>query len=212
MLTLYYTPTACSTASHVALEEAGADYHAERIKLYRPEEQEKYRSINPKGTVPALSIDGRILTENTAILTYVGTTYPEARLLPDDPEAFAQCVSFMAWLASSVQLARRQARAPQRFTSDESVFEVLKKSASPVFEGYLGKIDQMLDGRDWVMGDQYTVADCYALVIYHWGVIDEFDMDSYKNFTSFKNRMIARPAVRAVLTKERSVLVPGEGG
>lgn len=206
-LTLYFTPTTCSTAARIALEEAAVPHDAVLIKLYRPEEQERFRAINPKGTVPALGIGDEVLTENVAIMTYIAAINPAAKLMPSDPGTYAQCLSFMAWLASSVQIARRQARAPQRFTDDERAYEGLKASGAQAFWRHLTMIDQRLAGRMWVMGDQFTVADCYAIVFYHWGVIDERPMASLESFSAFKDRMLARPAVRSVLEKERSVLV-----
>ena len=207
-LKFFHTPATCSTAAHIVLEESGLPYEKILVKLWKSEEQEKYRvTTNSRGTVPALEVDGELLTENVAIMIYVASVSSELCLLPQMHKAYAQCVSFLAWLASSVQLARRQARAPQRFTSDESTFEALKAAAVPVLWKHMQAIDKRLAEKIWIMGDQYTIADAYALVFYNWGVIDERDVLSLTHFTAFKNRMIERPAVRRALEAERSALV-----
>ncbi len=159
-LTFFHTPLTCSTASHIALEEAGAAYDNQIVKLWKPEEHEKYRAtINPRGSVPALRIGEQLLSENVAIMTYVAATNPDMKLLPRATIEHAQ------------------------------------------------SIDNGLDGKTWVMGDQFTVADGYALVFYNWGAIDERPMQELKNFTAFKDRMLARPAVRRALERERSPLL-----
>ena len=91
MLKLFYAPGSCALASHVALEEVGAEYEAVRVDL-RANDQRKpeYLAINPKGRVPALVTDKGVLTENPAILAFVAQSFPEARLAPlDDAFAFA---------------------------------------------------------------------------------------------------------------------------
>ena len=88
MLKLFYAPQTCALASHIALEEAGADYETVRVD-FRTGEQKKpdYLAVNPKGRVPALVTGHGVLTETPAILAFVAQTYPKARLAPlDDPE------------------------------------------------------------------------------------------------------------------------------
>lgn len=203
MITLYHTPLTCSTATHIALEEAGAEYDAVLVKLWKPEAHDAYREINPLGSVPSVRFGDTLMTENVALMTYIAMLYPDRQLMPADPLAHAQCLSFMAWLASSVQIGRRQLRAPQRFTLDESAHDALKAAGKEKFLNFLSIIDKRLEGRTWVMGDQFTVADGYALVFYQWGMLDGLDMAFYAHFTAFKDRMLARPAVRRVLEDER---------
>ena len=94
MLTLYYAPGACSMASHIGLEETGAPYETRLVSFANSEQRsEAYLKINSRGRVPALSVDGAILVENTAILTYLAKKFPTAKLLPADPLAEARCIS-----------------------------------------------------------------------------------------------------------------------
>ena len=85
MLTLYFSPGACSMASHIGLEESGAPYEEKPTLLAKGEQKtDAYRRINPRGKVPALGVDGRIITENTEILTYLARRFPEKKLMPAD--------------------------------------------------------------------------------------------------------------------------------
>ena len=95
MYKLYYAPGTCALASHIALEEAGADYEAERLDFKANQQQSKeYLAINPKGRVPSLVTDRGIITETPAILAYIAQTFPKAKLAPlDDAFAFAQVQS-----------------------------------------------------------------------------------------------------------------------
>ena len=100
MLKLFYAPNTCALASHIALEEAGADYQTVRLD-FRADEQRKpeYLAINPKGRVPALATDRGILTETPAILAFVAQSFPQAKLAPlDDPFAFARVQAFNTYL------------------------------------------------------------------------------------------------------------------
>lgn len=207
----YYTPGTCSLASNIALEEAGAPYEAQMIRLWKPGEVEAFRQINPGRTIPALRVDEVIFTENTAILYYVARTFPDAGLLPEDPLGQALCLSKLAWFSSSVHITRRMNKAPFRFTDDEAVQAGLTKAGAPAFWENMGRIDAMYAGQDWLVGDRMTIADCYALLFYDWAVRDEFDMASLPSFTALKDRMLERAAVRRALERHRSPLLPDRG-
>ena len=110
MLTLYFAPGSSSMAPHIALHEVGATSRGARCPWARREYRDPaYLAINPEGKVPTLLVEGRPLTEVAGILFYLARRFPEARLLPDDdPEAEAQVVSWMSFLAATVHPARRQ--------------------------------------------------------------------------------------------------------
>src|SRR5215211_817788 len=103
MLTLYFSPGACSMASHIALEEIGAPYEKKPTLLAKGEQKtDAYLKLNPRGKVPTLAVDGgKTLVENTAILTYLAREFPEKKLLPSDPLEEARCISLMAWFSNT---------------------------------------------------------------------------------------------------------------
>ena len=86
MLTLYYRPGACCMAAHVALEEIGTRYEGVSVNLKTGERNgEVFRKLNPRGEVPVLSVDGKVIAQSVAVLTYVGRQFPDAWLLPKLP-------------------------------------------------------------------------------------------------------------------------------
>jgi len=208
MLTLYYSPGACSMASHITLEETGTSYETRPIILAKGENKtETYLKINPRGKVPALSIDGQVLTENVAILTYLGTRFPAARLLPTDPFESARCLSTMAWLSNTVHPSFTHFNRPERFAADKAAHATVKETGRNWFWANCQEIDALLKGKEWVMGAQYTVCDPYALVFYGWGLRIALPVRELAAYTALKERMLKRPAVRKVLEREESPLL-----
>src|SRR5437879_13476095 len=100
MLTLFYAPGACSMASHIVLEESGEKYQPQRMDLSKGEQRTpEYMKIHPLGRVPALKLDdGSSLTENTAILPFLGKRFG---LWPTDPLKEARALSLIGFFASS---------------------------------------------------------------------------------------------------------------
>ncbi len=212
MYTLYYSPGACSMASHILLEECGGAYETKLVALAKGEQRtEEYRRINPHGKVPALAVDGKVITQNVAILPYIAGQFPDANLLPPDPAALARCVAVAGWLASAVHIAFSLILHPERPAGGaeigEAALKAISDTARKTFWACLEEIDAGLAGQQWMMGDQYTFLDPYALVFYGWGRRVEMPMAELGNYTAFKDRMMARPAVRKVLEKEQSPLL-----
>lgn len=201
MLTLYYAPGACSTAAHIVLEEGGDKYEAKRMDLSKGEQKtEAYLKIHPLGRVPALGLDnGTPLTENTAILPYLGKRY---KLWPTDPLAEAQALSTIGFFAATVHPAHAHISRPERYATDTSYFPNIQAQGKKSFQEYLTQIDGMLAGREW-LSDQYSVLDPYAFTFYSWGVRREVPMAELKNYTAHKDRMLARPAVQRVVEDEK---------
>ena len=140
MLTLYYSPGASSVIPHVTLEEIGAPYELKFINLAKGEHKgAAYLKINPRGKVPALSIDSNVLTENVAILTYLAKQFPDARLLPQDLSEEARCISTMAWFASAVHPTFAHIIRPERFASDTAVQLNMKETARKTFWAHARK-------------------------------------------------------------------------
>jgi glutathione S-transferase len=201
MLTLYYAPGACSMASHIVLEEGGEKYEAKKVDLAGGEQRtEAYLKINPLGRVPALRLDnGEPLTENTAILPYLGKRFG---LWPADGSAEAKALSLIGFFATSVHPAHAHVGRPERYTSDTSAFPGIKEMGLKTFHGYLKQIDGMLAGREW-LSDRYTVLDPYAFVFYTWGARRELLMAELKNYSAHKDRLLKRSAVSRVVEDEK---------
>jgi glutathione S-transferase len=201
LLTLFYAPVACSMAAHIVLEESGEKYEGKRMDLGKGDQKtEAYLRIHPQGRVPALRLDdGSPLTENTAILPYLGKRFG---LWPTEPLAEARALSLIGFFAASVHPAHAHIGRPERYALDESAFPTIKEAGRKAFHGYLQQIDGLLAGKQWFF-DRYSVLDPYAFVFYVWGVRRELPMAELANYTAFKDRMLARPAVQRVVEDEK---------
>ena len=197
MLKLYYSPGACAMASHIALEEAGAEYQVEKIDLRAGQQKTpEYLAINPAGVTPALQTDRGVLTQNAAILPWVAQQNPGAGLLPEDPFELAQVNAFNGFLASSVHpmLGR-------------TLFGGLQGEArEQAAQAALGKLqlveDWMLKGP-WVSGERYTVSDGYLSVFTRWArQAAMLDPTRFPRLNAHLDQVQARPAVQRVLAEE----------
>src|SRR5258708_2188629 len=109
MLTFYFAPGSSSMAVHIALHEVGAPFESRPLSFARRDHRApNFLALNPEGKVPTLLIDGRPLTEVAAILYYLAKRFPETKLLPEGAEAEAQAISWMSFIAATLQSARRQ--------------------------------------------------------------------------------------------------------
>jgi glutathione S-transferase len=206
MMTLYFSPGACSLASHIGLEETGAPYELKPILLAKQQQKtEAYLKINPRGKVPALSADGKILVENTAILTYLARRFPEKKLMPADPAEEARGIATMCWFSSVVHPSYQRCRRPERFAEGEAAQATVKENGLKTFWANCQEIDSMFQGKDWIMGSQYTLVDPYALVFYGWGVAGGFPMKELGAYTAWQERMMKRPTVKKSVESEQSV-------
>jgi len=206
MMTLYFSPGACSLASHIGLEETGAPYEAKPILLAKGQQRtEAYLKINPRGKVPALSVDGQVLVENTAILTYLARRFPEKKLMPADPLEEARGIATMCWFSSIVHPSYQRCNRPERFADGEAAHPAVKENGRKSFWANCQEIDSMLQGKNWIMGNQYTLVDPYTLVFYGWGLRGGFPMSELKAYTAWRERMMNRPTVRKIVEEEQRV-------
>ena len=200
MPTLYYSPGACAMASHIALEEAGADYDLVRIDLKAGEQKTpEYLAINPAGVTPALVTEEGVLTENLVIMGYVAQTHPDAGLADIDSSfGFGKMQSFNGFLGASLHPAIGRAlfsRPPLEGEARDAALEA-------ALVKYRIVEDSLFKGP-WVMGEQYTVADGYLYVFARWGRQAGFlDGARFPRLNDHLDRMQARPAVQRVLAAE----------
>ena len=129
MITLFYAAHTCSLASHIALEEAGAEYSTVRISFAKEEQRKPdYLAINPKGRVPTMVTDEGILTETPAMLAFIAQSFPQAQLaLLDDPFAFAQVQAFNSYLCSTLHVAHAHRMRGYRWANEPTSIEDMKR-------------------------------------------------------------------------------------
>ena len=140
------------------------------VSLAKGEQQgDTYLRVNRRGKVLALRTEAGMLTENVAILTYLARLFPGAKLLPDEPFPMTRCLSHMAYLSNTVHPAFMHIVRPGRFATDEAAHENVRTTGREKAWTLLQELDALFAGKSWVLGDQYSVADRYTLVIYGWG-------------------------------------------
>ncbi len=200
MLTLYYAPGACSLAAHIVLEESGEKYEGRPVDLAKGQQRTpEYLKIHPLGRVPALILDnGESLTENTAILPYLGKRFD---LWPSDSLSEAKALSVIGFFASSVHPAHGHIGRPERYATDKASHANIQETGRKSLHSYLQQIDGMYADSEW-LSQRYSVLDPYALVFYAWGIRRDIPVAQMKNYGRAIDDMLERPAVRRVVEKE----------
>ena len=206
MLRLHYMPGSCALASHIALEEAGADYESERLDFKRNEQNSaEYLAINPKGRVPSLVTDRGALTETPAILAFIAQCFPQAKLAPlDDAYGFAQVQAFNSYLCATVHVAHAHRLRGYRWATEESSFADMKQMVPKTMGSCFGLIERDMLRAPWVMGEQYTICDPYLYTIATWLEGDGVELSTLPKVMDHRKRMAERPAVRAALAEQQA--------
>jgi len=203
MMRLFYSPGSCSTASHIALAEAGADYELVRTDTAAGDQRKaEYLAINPKGRVPALATDRGILTETPAILLYVAQTFPAASLAPlDDPFRLAQAQAFNSYLCSTVHVAHAHKHRGYRWADDPAALADMTRKVPENLAACFRLIeDEMLAGP-WVLGEAYSICDPYLFTMADWMEKDGLDPGRFPKVHDHRERVRARPAARRALAE-----------
>lgn len=204
MIKLYYEKGTCALASHIALEEAGAEYSTVRVNFAANEQRSpEYLAVNPKGRVPSLVTDRGILTETPAMLAFIAQSFPKACLAPlDDPFRFAEIQAFNSYLCSTVHVAHAHRLRGTRWADDPSAIEAMKRKVPDSMGACFDLIESKMFGGPWVMGESYTICDPYLFTIARWLETDGVDPARFPKVKAHSDRMSERPAVRKVVAKE----------
>jgi glutathione S-transferase len=201
---LYFSTGSCSLASHIVLEESGARFETQKLNLREGDQKKpEYLRINPKSKVPSLVLDdGKVLTENPAIMSYVADLHPEAKLLaPPGQYDRARAQEWMAWCASTVHPAFSPlfGNAAARFVDGEEAQKSFKEKMRGMLQGHLDHFDQWIGGP-YVLGSQFSVADAYTLVFFAWA--KTFQMSIGERWRASATALLARPGVQRALATQ----------
>ncbi len=198
---LFYKPGACSLASHIILNELDFRFELEKTdtETATTESGIDFLSVNPNGYVPALQTDdGDVITENPAILQYLADNAPDAGLAPPNGSfARTRLQELLNFLASELHKAYSPFFSGRDLDEEEAT-AVRKKIARRV-----NHLEQRLaDGRAYLLGSDFSVADAYAFVVLNWSRVIDFDLGAFPNVLAFVQRVSKRPAaVRALITE-----------
>mgnify|MGYP003476983635 CR=1 FL=1 len=196
---LYYSPGACSLSPHIVLREAGLSFDLVKKDLHSQtlEDGSDYRTINPKGYVPALVLDdGQVLTEGPAIVQYLADQVPGKKLAP--PAGTLERVRLQEWLNYiTSELHKTFSPLFNKKASDD-----WKAAARELLDRRIDYVAKALEGRNYLMGDTFTVADCYLFTVLNWAAWVKVDLSRWPGASEYLKRVAARPAVQAALQAE----------
>lgn len=196
---LYYSPGACSLSPHIALQEAGLPYDLVRVdlKAKKLEDGSDYLKVNPKGQVPALGMDnGELLTEGPVIVQMIADKAPAKNLAA--ASGTAERYKLQEWLNFiSAELHKSFGPLFQPALSDET-----KQFFKDRILGKFKYVDGALAGKDYLMGNHFTVPDAYLFTMLAWADRMKIDLAEFKNLMAYKTRVAARPKVQEALKAE----------
>ena len=203
-ITLYHSPGACSMATYISLLEAGADFKVRIISLKNDEQSNpEYAAINPKKKVPYLVVDGKGLSENIAIQSWIAKTFTKARLLPSDNWNHMLALSYMGWFGSGIHPHITRHFKPEKFCENENSHGDMKAKSKAMYMEQLALLDVELTNKSWFF-DHYTVCDSYFFWIYERALREGFDLSGFKHCTAHDKRMHTRESVQKVLAHTAS--------
>ena len=199
---LYYKAGACSMASHIILNELDLSFDLNLVDTENGitvNDGMQYNTINPNGYVPALMLDdGSVLTENIALLQYLSDLQPARRFTP--PSNSFERIRLQELLS---YLATELHKAYSPFFSGKNLSEEVEKLAKEKICKRISVIETKLtDGRNFLMGKDYTVADAYAFVILNWSNFIGLTLEHWPNTHRFIERVYNRPATKQAMMTE----------
>ena len=196
---LYYSPGACSLASHIALYETGLPFEVDKIikTTKMTVGGENFMQLNPKGYVPTIKLDdGSILTEGAAILQYIADQQPASGLAPK--AGTMERYRLQEWL-TFISSEIHKSFSPM---FNKEATEEMKNYARNNLTRRLIHAETQLANTPYLMGDHFTVADAYFFVVMNWSNAVGFDLAPYPYIKEYMARVAARPAVQAAMRAE----------
>ncbi len=199
MLTLYYSPGACSLAPHILLRERALPHQLERVSIGDDEHKDAaFRAVNPLAKLPALVLeDGAVLTEVISILQYLG-----GPLVPEEPMARARCFELMGLIGTAMHPHYAMGLRPDRVVADPVAHDAMRAAGRKRFAELLAFVDARLPEDQWALGPDYTIADPYLFVMGAWARYLQLPFDDMPRLSAWMQRAGARPAVLAALRAE----------
>lgn len=198
---LYFSPGACSLSPHIALEEAGLKYETESVDLAKKvtEFGSDYWKVNSKGSVPALVLDnGELLTEGPAIVQYIADQAPQKKLAPAN--GTLERYRLQGWLNFiATDLHRNFTAFLSPAGKNAPDWQAIARAN---LEKRLAHVDAELAGKNYLLGDDFSVADGYLFTMLSWAGLIKLDLAQWSNLAAYFDRVKSRPAVQAVLKAE----------
>jgi len=205
---LYHSPGACSRVALNALEEIGAPFEDRPLALMRGEQKSpEYLAINPKGKVPALLVDGKLVTENAAILSFLAGKFPEAKLLPDTGNAAADAVGLtdLIWCSGTLHPLLRQILRPTLFSEDGSAS--VRQIGLDAYADAAEQLSKRFGDGNWWYGDAWSIVDVYLYWTYSTAALGGFPLSNYPELVAHAARVRERPSFQRALAREKNAVL-----
>jgi glutathione S-transferase len=203
---LFMAPGTCARVPSICLEQAGQEFESVLIRFMRGEHKSlDYKKLNPKGKVPTLVMDGEVLTENVAIVSYLNERFPDARLMPETTDILsrAQQLADLSFCSATLHPIVTRIRMPHFFAGKDAAQSVWEKGCESMAE-FFDLIENRLANHDWWYGDQWSAMDAYLYWVF-WRVEGaNFDVTPFPHFKDHSERMEKRPAVQRAWQRENA--------
>ena len=197
-MNLYYAPGACSLAPHIVMREAGIPVDLKKVDLKAKQfDGGDYKQVNGKGYVPAVKLDdGTVLTEAPVIMQYLADQKPDAGLAPKagsmDRYRLQEWLNF---ITSELHKGMGNFFNP-------ALTEEWRKGVTDRLSLRMDWLAKQLEGKKYLMGDKFSVADAYLFTILNWAAPSKFDMSKWPTLQEYHKRVAARPKVQEALKAE----------
>jgi glutathione S-transferase len=196
---LYYSPGACSLSPHIVANEAGIPIELVKVdtKTKSIRQEGDFWAVNPKGYVPALELDdGEVLTEGPAIVQYLADSRPEAALAPANGTfARVRLQEALNYITSEIHKAYSPLFNPE-------VLPAVREERLVYLRKRYALVEKQLEGRKYLLGDSFTVADAYLFAVTNWARSVKLDLSGFPNLREFQKRVGSRKSVLAALRAE----------
>jgi glutathione S-transferase len=196
---LYFSPGACSMAPHIVLRTAGFTFELEMVDLAKKETAsgEDYNKINPKGSVPAIQLDdGQILTEAAVILQYLADQKPESGLVPRP--GTMERYRLMEWMNFVTSEVHKQFGP----LFNPKVTGEWKENQLNLLSSRFDYLTKSLEGKQFLMGDKFSVADAYLFTVLNWSNFLKVDLEKWPTLKDYMGRVAGRPEVKETMQVE----------
>jgi glutathione S-transferase len=204
---LYFAPLSCSLASRIVLYESGQDagFHEVVLSTKQTKDGRDYWAINPKGQVPALvTDDGDILTEGPAVLQYLADRAPDAHLAP--PAGTLERTRLHQWLNF---ISSEVHKGVFYLLFNPAVPAEAKEFARDMLPARYDVLARHLEGRDYLVGEDFTAADAYLVTTFGWAQAAGIDLTPWPVLVAYRDRIMARPAVGRAVAEELALRQSG---
>ena len=203
---IYYSPAACSMATHIMLEEAGLKYQAIKVDLRekKTETGADFFKVNPKGQVPVLETDdGQILTEGAVLLQFVADQSPEKNLLPKlgTWERY-KANEWLNYVATEIHKGMVSFFTIDSMVANKEGNAEFRTAATANLSKKLDFLSEHFKNNQFLLGNQFSAADSYLFTILNWHGWLKFDLTKWPAIMSYMERIKSRPSVQKVMKAE----------